>query len=987
MLMRRLFMLVVAAGLCCSAGLAKEGPVLHTREQVAPARERCRTDAWAIGIREKAEQDAARWVDMSDEELWDFILDAEIPRALNVRFGVGCPVHGEAVFREGGHYPWLTSSDQPFKVTCPVGGEVYPSNDFEAYLKGGCKETLDTTQPYVDDGNGWVDKNGDRYFFVGYYIFWQRWKADIMGAIDALGKAYELSGDARYAHKLGVMLGRFTEVYPRMDYPTQAYHNGKWPAEINGRIFDYVWENRTIQRVARAYDQVYDAIDEDAALAGFLAERGIKDLKRDFEQKVLHFMARDVMEGRIRGNMYYQPTLAELALVIDNQDPAYGPTTEEMLDWLLYGDGEVGIILHNGFDRDGAGGESAPGYSSTWNDNFCNLADMLVRLGVDIAAEPRWRRIIHFPYNVTVAGKHAPRIGDCGGTILTSEPLISPTVLKFGFKHFKDPQCAQLLVKQNAFGDSLWGDALDRTEVEEVASSAPDLTTFGTRNLGGYGLGVFEAGEGDRRRAGTLYYGSPNAWHGHHDRLTIDYWAHGRTFLPEMGYPAHWNEKGERFTRGMPSHYVVEIDEKRSANHKAPGFLDSFAAGSRVRVMRAHAAKNLYPGVTELYERTLAMIDVGDESFLVDLFRVRGGGLHDYHFHGLPFGAFTTEGLELVSAQERGTLLGEDVAWGEDTTKNSSGYDFFRNVRRYRAGGVWSARWAGRDDCRLAYWMPASPEVIVCDGEPPVKPDYPASMEFVVVRNRASESRFPAVIAPSRDSDVVQSAAFDCREGAAVYEVETCEGTWRVVIQDDGGFEAVLTQGGELIHAFAANKERFACNGKRLRPKDNRRYTITSVDCTSNEVTVDRRIRKPEQLAGAVAVVSGGGNSGSYTATQVEGRAIRFDGPATIGMIIVDDLAGNVVTTSTRLRGYGRQFGSRDLTGIALIGEDMRHPVHIIAVEEAKEEPTRFTLAEPVALPDADNDGRRLAYLTDLAPGYDLSFTRSAEIEGEHAAK
>ena len=47
------------------------------------------------------------------------------------------------------------------------------------------------------------------------------------------------------------------------------------------------------------------------------------------------------------------------------------------------------------------------------------------------------------------------------------------------------------------------------------------------------------------------------------------------------------------------------------------------------------------------------MLDTGDESLLIDLFRVNGGQQHDYHFHGLPFGEFTTTGLELGATQPR----------------------------------------------------------------------------------------------------------------------------------------------------------------------------------------------------------------------------------------------------------------------------------------------------------------------------------------------
>ena len=957
---------------------AKSGPTFHTPEQVNQARALCRTEDWAVALREKAEAGAARWLAMRDAELWDFVLDAEVPRALNVRFGQGCPVCGKEVFAKGGHYPWIMSTDEPFKVKCPVCERVFPTNDFAAHLTSGRKEELDTTEKYVDDGFGWVDENGEHYWFVAHYIFWQRWRRDILGAISALSYAYELTGDAKYAHKTGVMLGRLVQVYPKMDYATQAYHNGQWPARTQGRVLDYIWENGTIKRFAQAYDRVYDALDADDALKGFLAERGIDDLKRQFEQEVVHFMARDVMAGRIRGNMYYQPTLATLAIIIDNDDPAYGPTTKEMVDWLLYGGGEIKTMLYNGFDRDGAGGESAPGYSSAWNTNFCNVADLLIRLGYDVTGDPRWRQVIRFPYNLTITGAYCPRIGDCHGDLHRAPKLVNNVVLEFGYKHYKDPQCAQLLLDQDVFGDSLWGEALDRAGVEAAAQSAPDLTAFGTRDLGGYGLGVFETGEGEHARAATLYYGSADAWHGHHDRLTIDYWAHGRSFLPEMGYPAHWNDKGHRFTRGMPCHYIVEIDEKRSANKKS-GYLDFFAAGAKVRVMQAHA-EAIYPGVAEAYRRTFAMIDCGTESFLVDLFRVRGGQVHDYHFHGLPFGEFTTAGLEHVATQEKGTLLGEDIAWGADESSNPSGYDFLRNVRRYKAGGVWAATWVGREDCRLSWWMPAYPEVIVCDGEPPYKPDYPETMEFLLVRDRAVESVFPAVIAPSQGEDLVTNVAFKRKRDVTRYTVDTTEGAWRIEIAADGAFSAECARADGGSYGFFANRERVEFDGHRIEIAGRPALTIKGVDYAANVVEVEGTVAEPQLLTGEVAVISGHGHSASYTVAEAGAHSLRFEGPAMTGICIVEAVEGDTLTTKTRLSGYGTQLTARKLDGMTLVSEDLSEAAAILSYTSDKNG-IHFKLEAPLTCTDIDQDGRRVAYFADFAPGYAVTFTPWVEVE------
>ena len=972
--------------------LAKTGPTYHTRVEIEKARNLCRTGDWAMDLAQKARTRGERWVSMSDDDLWNFVLDAEIPRALNVRFGYECPIHGVEVFRKGGHYPWIMSSDMPFKVKCPVGGEIYPTNDFESYLKDGRKEKLDTREKYVDDGFGWKDENGNRYWFVGHYIFWHRWRKEILdSAIPSLGQAYVLTGDPVYAHKLGVLLGRFCLVYPKMDYAKQAYHNGKWPAEIDGRILDYIWENSTIQKLALAYDQVYDVIDKDEALKDFLAKRNIRNLKREYEQKVLHFMARDIMASRIRGNMHYQPTLARLALIIDNNDPDYGPTTKQMVDWLLYGGGEVELILYNGFDRDGAGGESAPGYCTIWNTSFCNLADDLLKLGVDIISpNPPWKQMIRFPYNLTLCGKFAPGLGDSGRSIMSSPKIINETILKFGYEHFKDPQCAQLLLDMDVFGNSLWGETLNRKEVEQAAKSSPDLKNLGTRNLAGYGLAVLESGEGEKRRAATLYYGSPQTFHTHLDRLTIDFWAHGRTFLPEMGYPSHWNDKGERFVRGMPSHYLVVMDEKSCKSHKS-GFLDFFASGKRVRVVRAHSPA-IYQDLAETYERTLAMIDVGDDSFLIDLFRVEGGNTHDYLFHGLPFGDFTTRNLEMVSEQKKGALLGEDVEWGGDKSGNESGYDFLKNVRRYKPQGTWSVSWKTQNDDRLSWFMPSFPEVILCDGEPPFHPGYPEKMEFLFVRNKNSKSIFPSVICPSRDKGPVKDVNFKTSDDRVNYQVTTEEGVWNIQVESDGGFSAECDFTSGTKYAFHVNRQQVRFGEKIIRLKDPRRYTIDSVDYAANTIRTTRPIEQPDLLVGEVAVISGFGHSASYTVKRATDNLLEFEGPCITGICNVESVEDNILKTKSRLSGFGSQLCAKSLKGMVLVSEDYKNGFPILSYgmnkpledsmdDRLEEYETSFTLKMSGVFPDTNSDGRSIAWFADFAPGYEIRFAPWVEME------
>jgi hypothetical protein len=99
---------------------------------------------------------------------------------------------------------------------------VFPTNDYAAYYRSNFKDKIGWDTQYVDDGWGWKDpKTGEKFWFVAYYNHWL-WHSHISPGVRALGQAYLLTGDARYAHKAAVMLRRIAEVYPAMDHAKQS---------------------------------------------------------------------------------------------------------------------------------------------------------------------------------------------------------------------------------------------------------------------------------------------------------------------------------------------------------------------------------------------------------------------------------------------------------------------------------------------------------------------------------------------------------------------------------------------------------------------------------------------------------------------------------------------------------------------------------------------------------------------------------------------
>jgi len=660
-----IFCILLSASIAC----AKTGRTHYDDELMARVRDKIARHDWAKAQVDGAKNSCKRWLEMSDEELWDFVPPPEQLRALNVHFGKGCPKCGKEIFRKGGHYPWIMSSDKPFKVKCPVCGTEFPGNDFQPWNLNALTEEPQKGPGYVDNGAGWEDDDGTRYFFVGTYIFWHRWQREVFPAVSSLAQAYLLSDEPQYAHKCAVLLAGIAEKYDRYDYPTQAYHNGRWPAGINGRILDYIWSTGVTGNLATSYDAIYPALDTEPQLLAFLKTKGCEDPHALFEDKLLKIMAEDIMRGFVVGNMgMHQRALCQVAIVWDNEDPEKGPTTAQMRDWIMTGTGTTEYLLWNGFYRDGHGGESSPGYSSGWCSNFYTVADLLPKLGVDIWSIPKVKKMADIGLDMVITGVFTPCIGD-SGTIFGSKRLgWNAAMLGRAFTHYKDPRFAKALAMIGARSQQLFDEYYDQEQVDKVVAEIGEDSEFRTRNLGGYGLAILESEQKDNPRGVSMYYGFAGGGHGHYDRLTMEMIAHDRPVLTDMGYPAHWLPKNAYWTANTISHYCVVVDQHKQESMNR-GYLNTLAASPQVQLMDASAEKAVYPNTCSLYRRTAALIDISPEtSYLLDIFRVRGGYQHDYSFHGPPFPEFTVAGATPGPLQKKGTVMGEEVEFAGTPT-------------------------------------------------------------------------------------------------------------------------------------------------------------------------------------------------------------------------------------------------------------------------------------------------------------------------------
>jgi hypothetical protein len=113
----------------------------------------------------------------------------------------------------------------------------------------------------------------------------------------ALGRAYLLTGDKRYAHKALVLLHRFAEVYPEMDYEPQSRYGTMMRARaaLPGEDRQPHLGNRHGHAWCEAYDACWDAIDTDELLQ--------KETEKSGEQ-IRAFIEANLLEDAI--DAYFQ---------------------------------------------------------------------------------------------------------------------------------------------------------------------------------------------------------------------------------------------------------------------------------------------------------------------------------------------------------------------------------------------------------------------------------------------------------------------------------------------------------------------------------------------------------------------------------------------------------------------------------------------------------------------------------------------------------
>lgn len=166
--------------------------------------------------------------------------------------------------------------------------------------------------------------------------------------------------------------------------------------------------------------------------------------------------------------------------------------------------------------------------------------------------------------------------------------------------------------------------------------------------------------------------------HHHLDSLGLYLW-HKKEVLSDLGYL--WDHPDKPYTSRTAAHNLVVIDNQSQKSRERGGSFDLFETAGPVKVMRA--SSNAYKNAST-YERTLLQVDHGHHGFYwLDLFRVQGGTIRDYLFHGVN-NDFTVEGAELPDRKAQQEALERECRFCLKLAVNQLGTWEFSDVELYK---------------------------------------------------------------------------------------------------------------------------------------------------------------------------------------------------------------------------------------------------------------------------------------------------------------
>ena len=653
------------------------------------------------------------WTGQEDAVLWRQLPPAELPKAHFVNAHQGCPSCGTAIFTHGGFYPWKRRHlPADFRSQCAACEAVFPSNDLSV------GDFIGGTQ--VDDGYGYFDQQGNIYLFAATYC---RDQTRAFGsAIGLLTSHLRTDFDQDIARQLALMLLRYAveEIYlaavPQFRYGPSKGVEEPWDwgqpdwtqaadpvAALNrqGTVRYSIDTPYISETLALAYDTVWPLLRQDTEIVERARACGLEVegpaavvcLIEEMLASLLHC----AMDGGAASNL---PRVSEGVLVLlralDRAD------AQEVMTWLYErGPDKLRVFGINNFFPDGTPPESTGGYNNIHSNGLFALEYHLRQLRdlhpqayletefPSLMADPRAARVALAPHEITALGKAFIQLGDGSA---------APQAGRYADDLYHAPLAPETLE---------W--AAEFTGDERVACLRDAVHKRTPRRLGttihdGVGIAVLRTGETPERAAVGIIYGDTTG-HRHMDLLEVQFFAFGRPFLTDLGYPQSWAS-----IAAWESHWATH----NTVWGTVPG-LESPRTAGRGRLLRTLFVEGIQileveaerwawdgqrwyrPGVS--FRRLLALVETDGEGVcLVDLTRVCGGDQHWRVCRGLE-GDFVSD--EVAQNERGGTIATAEGARGDLDTLSHPDYAalaYMDEVAEFEPRPSWKGSWVFRNE-------------------------------------------------------------------------------------------------------------------------------------------------------------------------------------------------------------------------------------------------------------------------------------------------
>ncbi len=634
---------------------------LYKPADIARAKRNVTLHPWARNVLDRFRSSSAFWLNCPDEKLAYWIPDLTPFRV------VDCPKCGA-----GWRFAWTNLSYE--RIRCRKCDFIwpdpaYPEEDVQTFLDPLGK---DQSIPYYkgDPSPVYGSAKSSVYRLSGRLRYHRIGR---LGSLGSLGKVYALTGEREYAAKVRRVLLRLAEVYPR-------YLPHDW-----GRIYDHYGNLQSGKlsgwklHDASVFIQLALAYDLTSNSDVYSTEDRVR-IEEGCFREFLRLMTATSPKGQCINDGPTAMAAGALAglLLADHRAIAWAIEPP---------DGFIGF-LEKYFLRDGHWYEASPSYESMSLGRLYVTPEALRGYSdppsydgadrydkLDLFTHPLLKKILVAASRVRMPDGHLPATND--------------SVLGAGYPRSRAeqnnhwyPSEGSLELTAWAFGgkDADSGDEyslfrrdpdLDLSSIEPAAPSASSLVRPGA------GWAILRSGDGRDDAALFLDYGPHGSGHGHPDRLNIIYYDFGRELVTDLGYlgaghPLH------PWIRSTASHNQVIVDGKPQG--RKAGELLAFCGRGSVQAAIA-AAPAVYPGLVDIYERSLLFVNRGPgRRYVIDRFVVRGGADHQYAFHA-DCEVFTAPGVTFEKMDKN--ALGE----------GSTGYKWLRTAEKANVADTFSCEW------------------------------------------------------------------------------------------------------------------------------------------------------------------------------------------------------------------------------------------------------------------------------------------------------